>query len=400
MFTGLVLFQIAFLWLWTRQYKPILQLLRNHNILFTKVFQSLANSGNVNIGPELRAALLEYTTNTSYEDADIDYDALDQLEKNYNIQIDRRVINSGMIALVMRTTDGRIIKLKRRGIEARLTADCQSLKALYNFAAWLAPRNIYVRLLKPCMNNIDDIVAQTDFATEIRNLRQAKEDFAPLDFIQIPTVYNYPDANPAAIIMEHIDGSHTLPDDTPEAVRIQYMEQFCTFISFGFMYNAIQHTDLHSGNILFTPTGLGIIDYGMAIQLADDVHDVILTIASTIKGDKQLHEIDFIDTFKNIFLPPLPEHIENRAAIEDICISIAQPLIDAIDMDELNLMDNIEQMSIQLGHPISFHPQCYKIILLFSMMGEKRVIMGPYCCPKTLRAAEVRGLKRALRIIF
>jgi tRNA A-37 threonylcarbamoyl transferase component Bud32 len=400
MFTGLVLFQIAFLWLWTRQYKPILQLLRNHNILFTKVFQSLANSGNVNIGPELRAALLEYTTNTSYEDADIDYDALDQLEKNYNIQIDRRVINSGMIALVMRTTDGRIIKLKRRGIEARLTADCQSLKALYNFAAWLAPRNIYVRLLKPCMNNIDDIVAQTDFATEIRNLRQAKEDFAPLDFIQIPTVYNYPDANPAAIIMEHINGSHTLPDDTPEAARIQYMEQFCTFISFGFMYNAIQHTDLHSGNILFTPTGLGIIDYGMAIQLADDLHEAILTIVSTIKGDKQLHEIDFIDTFKNIFLPPLPEHIENRAAIEDICISIAQPLLDAIDMDELNLMDNIEQLSAQLGHPISFHPQCYKIILLFSMMGEKRVIMGPYCCPKTLRAAEVRGLKRALRIIF
>ena len=78
LFTGLVLLiQVTAVWLWTRRYEPILQLLRNHNVLFTKVFQSLANSGNVNISPELRADLLKFTTNTTYENSDIDYETLD-----------------------------------------------------------------------------------------------------------------------------------------------------------------------------------------------------------------------------------------------------------------------------------------------------------------------------------
>jgi tRNA A-37 threonylcarbamoyl transferase component Bud32 len=432
LFTGLVLLiQVTAVWLWTRRYEPILQLLRNHNVLFTKVFQSLANSGNVNISPELRADLLKFTTNTTYENSDIDYETLDKIEQEYDLQIDRQVVNSGMIALVFKAkrvgrvftstsedsigtswttsitetteeTEEVVVKLKRLGIDARLKADCQSLKTLYGYAAWLAPRNIFIRLLKPFINNINDIISQCDFATEIRNLRQAKEDFAPLDFIRIPTVYTKPVGDPKAIVMEYINGTHTLPADTPLEKRIEYMEQFVAFMCFTYMYNAIQHTDLHSGNILFLPNGFGIIDYGMAIQLSDELHEIVLTLISTIKGDQQPHEIDYIDTFKHTFIPPLcKDDMDDVAAVEEICMSIGIPLFDAIDLDELNLMDNVEQLSAHIKKPIIFHPECYKIILSISMMGEKYAIMGPdYTDDKEFREIERRGLARAMSIIF
>ena len=52
---------IGFLYLWYGKtavfYKKTLQLLRNENILFTKIFQSLANSNNFHASPELKHQL-------------------------------------------------------------------------------------------------------------------------------------------------------------------------------------------------------------------------------------------------------------------------------------------------------------------------------------------------------
>jgi len=424
-FTGLVLAaRVSVAWLWSG-HGAVLQLLRNHNILFTKVFQSLANSNNVNISPELRKELLQFTTNTSYQESDIDYEELDRIEQEYGLQIDRHVVNSGMIALVFRATvvprvteetpllsddtdstlsesKERIIKLKRRGITTRLAADCESLRALYDQVAWFAPRNIFIRVLKPFMKNIGDIISQCDFAAEIRNLRQAKEDFAPLDFIKIPTAYNTPSPDPKAIIMEYIDGTHALPPDTPLETRLNYLEQFTTFVSYAYLYNAIQHTDLHSGNVLFRPGGIGIIDYGMAIQVADDMHEVLINMCEITMGKKHLHEVDVIDTFKNLISPPMvPSEITNRAAVEEICYTLAEPLINMIDIDELLIMDLIDNLSAELGHTVTLHRDCYKIILSIAMMGQKVTIMGKdYNDSVTLRELERRAQKRAFALIM
>lgn len=460
-FTGLVLAaRVSVAWLWSG-HGAVLQLLRNHNILFTKVFQSLANSNNVNISPELRKELLQFTTNTSYQESDIDYEELDRIEQEYGLQIDRHVVNSGMIALVFRATvvanvikeptgsddfrgtvvsrateeptgsddfratvvpraseatpllsdeteptlsesKERIIKLKRRCITTRLAADCESLRALYDQVAWFAPRNIFIRVLKPFMKNIGDIISQCDFAAEIRNLRQAKEDFAPLDFIKIPTAYNTPCPDPKAIIMEYIDGTHALPPDTPLETRLNYLEQFTTFVSYAYLYNAIQHTDLHSGNVLFRPGGIGIIDYGMAIQVADDMHEVLINMCEITMGKKHLHEVDVIDTFKNLISPPMvPSEITNRAAVEEICYTLAEPLINMIDIDELLIMDLIDNLSAELGHTVTLHRDCYKIILSIAMMGQKVTIMGKdYNDSVTLRELERRAQKRAFALIM
>jgi predicted unusual protein kinase regulating ubiquinone biosynthesis (AarF/ABC1/UbiB family) len=321
--------------------------------------------------------------------------------------VDRRVINSGMIALVFKGVDASgqpiVVKLKRRNILQHLQEGCTVVSTVYSYAAYWVPKNLYVRILRPFILNIHEIIDQCDFSTEIANLKQAKEDFEPLSFIQIPAVYNRPILTPPEyILMEHIDGTHVLPPNTTEQERINYLEKFATFVSYGFLFNAIQHTDLHSGNVLFTKTGLGIIDYGMAIQLNDDTHDMLLSTAAIIRDRPPLHTIDFIDTFKELFVPRLvKEELVDPAAVEDMCISIAHPLIENIDFDELNVTDSLAKLSTLLGREVTLHRDIYKIILGFSMMAGKNMIFGPnYADTEQIHDIERRGLRNAYALII
>ena len=403
--------QIYTLYLWfgrtSEFYAKTLQLLRNDNILFTKIFQSLANSNTVQVDPDLRAQLQKYTANTSYTENEINYELLNQIETKHHVQIDRRVINSGMIALVFKGTDASgspvIVKLRRRDIVKQLEKGCASVLAAYKWATYFYPKNIYVRILRPFIINISDIIDQCSFAKEITNLRKAKEDFVELDFIQIPTVFNTDPADTEYILMNFIDGTHILPATTPEDVRIDYMEKFGTFTTYAFLCNAVQHTDLHSGNIIFTPNGIGIIDYGMAVQPSEEVHDITLTIAGLMRERRPLHEVDFIETFKNVFDPPLVKAeipADSLREAEDICIAIAQPLLEAMDLDELNITDNLSKLSGVLKKEIILHKMIYKIILGMSMMGAKAIIMGhDYPTDKMLKI-EKRALHRAYALIM
>ena len=385
-------------------YEKALELIRNQNILFIKVFQSLANSNSLELSPEFQSQLQIYTSNTSYTDADINYECLDHIETKYDINIDRHVLNSGMIALVFKGIDRDwkpvIIKLKRLHIQERLRECCDSVSALYRWMLYLFPTSMCVRILKTFIVNIGDIIDQCDFAQEIENTKRAKEDYEPLDFIQVPTIYNEEDNtdSPEYILMEYIEGSHTIP---PGADRDQYMEKFNIFTSYVFLFNAIQHTDLHNGNFLFTERGFGIIDFGMAIQMSDAMHDVVLSIAAIIRDNPTLHEIDFIDTFKDLFSPPLDRYsMKDPAKVEDICIEIARPLFDSIDADELNIMNSVTRLSKHIGKEVVFNTDVYKMLLGVSMMSAKIVIMGPEYSHEKFIRNQRRALRKAYELIM
>lgn len=403
--------QIAALYLWYGKsipfYNRLLQLLRNDNILFTKIFQSLANSNGYHLNPDLRSQLQHYTANTSYTESEINYELLDEIEHTYNVQIDRRVINSGMIALVFKGVaangDPVIVKLKRNNIAEQLKRGCDSVLFLYRCVSRFAPRNIYVRILKPFIINIGDIAEQCDFDKEIANLHQAKIDFEPLPFIHIPTVHNTASESSDFILMDYIDGTHVLPPSTTEEERAAYMEKFTIFTSYAFLFNAIHHTDLHSGNIIFTGDGIGIVDYGMATQPSDEIHEIALSICEIIRDRPPFHEIDFIATFKGIFDPPLNKDemtTDIIREVEDICISIAQPFLENMDVDELRITDNLMRLSACLKKEIVLNKSIYKIILGFSMMGTKVSIVGRDYPPKKLREIETRGLRAAYALIM
>ena len=256
--------RLSWLYLWHRSdrtafYDNALQLLRQNNILFTKVFQSLTNSSHLDLDTELRTRLRSYTTNVSYREDEINHECIDQIETTHNVRIERRVVNSGMIALVFRgervdTGEPVILKLKRRDIDLHPRNGCEAMQIAYRIAAYMYPQNIFIRVLRAFIENLDDILEQCDFSNEITNTREAKEDFADLAFVKIPTVYNDPEEGVEYILMEYIVGSHTMPANKTQAERLQYLHQLCVFNSFGLISNSMQHTDLHSGNILFTDT--------------------------------------------------------------------------------------------------------------------------------------------------
>jgi hypothetical protein len=133
------------------------------------------------------------------------------------------------------------------------------------------------------------------------------------------------------------------------------------------------------------------------------VHDITLAIAMIMKDRPQLHEVDFICTFKDVFDPPLIKEdipVDVLREAEDICIAITQPLIEAMDLDELNITDNLSRLSVCLKREIILNRTIYKIILGFSMMGAKNIIMGDNYPNEKLIKIEKRALRRAFALIM
>ena len=338
------------------------------------------------MSPELRGELRCYNANASYTEDEIDYETIDAVETEYGVHVDRRVVNSGMIALIFHCTkpgeedqeNNAVLKLKRRRITEHLHEGCASVAFLYGLAAYWFPRNIYIRVLRPFMTNLDDIIEQCNFDHEIRNTREAKEDYAELEFIKIPTVYNRADATENAfILMERIRGTHTLPAETPEEDRIRYFQQLSLFTAYSIISNAMQHTDLHAGNILFMPTGLGIIDFGMALRLSNESHDILLTIADIVRGEESIDTIDPCETFRHLFDPVLRvQDITDIPRFRAICRQIVNPLTEHAEVNELNLADQLEELSASLNQEIALNQDFYKLVLSVTMTHGEVLILG------------------------
>lgn len=385
-------------------YHDTLRILRSHNLLFTKIFQSLANSTALQLPPDLRRELTTFTANCPYTLDEIDYECMGSVASQHDIQFDPRPKQAGMIALIfhgVQRGSGRhvILKLKRKNIEGRLREACQSIRSLYDLLSHWFPDHILIRILHPFMENLEDILDQCDFAREIRNLRQAREDFADLECVRIPEVLggqgnSEDDCGPQHILMTCLHGTHTLGSTATKEDRLRYFEYFCRFMCYGFIFNCLQHTDLHAGNILFMEDGIGILDFGMAFQPSETVHDMMLSVMMILFDERPFYEIDFIETFKELVVPPLvPAEIRDVAAVENLCITIATPLLSSIEMDELNVLDTVQRMSALIGRPLVLHRDLYKLLLGMAMMGNNKTILGPeFSDPRAVLAIEKKVL--------
>lgn len=387
-------------------FRKTLHCLRQENILFTKIFQSLANNTNLELSNEYRAELRPYTTNASYTEDEIDYEIIDQVEEIYGVRIDRHVANSGMIALIFNGTDSSgnpvILKLKRADIYNRLREGCENVSVFYRWAAYWWPRHFIVQALRPFFLNLNDILEQCDFAREIQNMTEAHEDYAELGFVKIPVARNRP-TDVEYILMDRIDGTHVMPPETSEEDRLATLFKFCLFVGFGYISNAVQHIDLHAGNVLFMPNGdLGIIDFGLAFRFTDDEHETLLSLGEIIRGNQELDDVDIIDTFKNIFDPPFRlEDVDDPVAFASVCRDIIRPILHHMNTTELALLDNIESISSLMNREVTMVPHFYKILLGMACMGQLHSIMGRnYENHKMLRDIEMRAINAAFVKVF
>ena len=299
--------------------------LAKENVLFVKIFQYLS-SFKQDFSQEVLEVLRSYTNHSSFSEHELNPERLAYVAAKYGViswANDGRPVNSASVALVYRANTvqyGRVaVKMKKRNVEPFIRTSCaqielvfQCLKALYALPSppttstllRTANGRSVLDLMQPFVDNLDNLVRQCDFGTEIRNLRRAHADSATLrSLVHIPECFNAHDdegADTEFIVMEFVDGLthvemetllstpgdawhshrffvHLPPQTTAFQVKYAYARSILIYCFYSAMFSSNVHVDMHPGNLLFTDR-LCILDFGMCEWLDDERRRPIVDI--------------------------------------------------------------------------------------------------------------------------
>ena len=222
------------------------------NTLYTKILQAVA----VNY---ISNDFYFHFNNIPYTDSEIP--AIEHITPT-------KVIGSGMISIVFEGVDkdGKlyVIKTKRIGIDDKIVKGLQQIKNIIYWIKYIPYINIF---------SIDYIfeqfestmVLQLSFEQEIKNHKKFKEINAYTDTIVIPDLYEEY-CTSTQIVMSKIEGTHY--SVIPPEISNKYAKYIIEMTAKNLLIDGFIHSDLHAGNIIFTPDGkIGIIDFGLIMQL-------------------------------------------------------------------------------------------------------------------------------------
>ncbi len=216
------------------------------NIIYTKFFQCVASKYNY--------------------DYDIHHIPYTQDEVNvpyFDGCNDFTIIGSGLISIVFQSVkDGNkiIIKTKRRNINDRIHS---SLNYLRRFIFFIDKIYSIPTIKRSYFEITNMFYTQLDFLNEIENHKKFKS-LIQYKSIRIPDLIES-ECNSDRIVMTKLDGIpiSTLNEEEKKVCSglLSRMIIDC-ILTHGFI-----HGDLHTGNILFQSDSIGIIDFGLMIQL-------------------------------------------------------------------------------------------------------------------------------------
>ena len=300
----------------------VLLKLTQTNVLFIKLFQSL--SANKSVSPHMLALFRKNTNSSEYYQSDIDHKLIVRIREKYDIIIENLVpINSGMIAIVFKghTKEGKelVIKIKRKDIAARLERGYRQFVFWYRVAKVITyplQANDFLESIASFIESKDYIMTQCDFNNEIEVMRTTKEEvgdfsenntISDLDKIIIPDVYNL-EGDDDFIIMDYLSGSTCfVVDENQKQQFVRLLLKFALCSNYLFRY---MHTDLHPGNLIcMNDNGtlkLGIIDFGMSLNIGDSNIKLALSRVSDILLNSNDKHKDFIFYVKDL-LNPAPD---------------------------------------------------------------------------------------------
>ena len=137
----------------------------------------------------------------------------------------------------------------------------------------------------------------------IRTSTDEMKKYSVCDNIIIPKVYNTTDddghhddvKNTDFIILEYLEGKFPTEITEPKELT-QYLKLLVTFITIQIWFFSYYHTDLHNGNIICIKDNdgnskLGIIDFGMNINLTKDIKKSLLIFSETIYTNKDINNV-------------------------------------------------------------------------------------------------------------
>jgi len=336
--TSWICFTEVLLYFLTRNYdlfiKRFTKRLASINILYVKVFQSLALNNNI-INEEMNNELLTFADNAPFTKDDVDYDTLLSLCMDYDIVFKNgfdNPINSGMISLVYLARQNNvndndkliIIKIKRKNIDKKLEEGIDNLVFFINLFNFIPFFKKY-KLSENIQNNIDIIKHQTNFAKEISNIKRMHHNCKNLDYIKIPYLYDNINNNSTNIIaMEYIHGKKFNEIDKED--YIDFAKQVIKFGIVTSLIHGFSHGDFHVGNILFIKEDsknekpkykLGIIDFGIMTEIIEPFKSNLLQCVLSIFNEKA---IVFLNQFLNsgIFEPRIIKDVLPESVYQNL----------------------------------------------------------------------------------
>lgn len=268
--------------------KEFAMFLTKRNILYSKVFQTLATSISALNVDEIKF-LSKYNDNAPYSDEEV-Y-PIEEIIDNMNVHskslnfsdvtLNSLIpINSGIIALIYSGRLGDkdiVLKVKRRNIEEKLKEGIQMFEHLVRYCKYLPYLN-KLNIDVIFQENKADLLRQLDFKNEVGVMTIFKQKYRNTSYVWIPTVYpEYTLLFPEIIIMEKVSG-HRLQDTsfrTNEQLKSKFGYLLAKYSLRSMLYDRIYHADLHAGNIFFNddhPDNLKIciIDFGITGELTKE----------------------------------------------------------------------------------------------------------------------------------
>jgi ubiquinone biosynthesis protein len=323
------------------------------NIFYVKVFQSLSTNAHLLSHHQLEY-LSRYTDNVPFGPEDIDMEFLDHIGKINQLVPDNQLIvtnnqlpiKSGLIALVyMGELNGEkvVIKVTRRDIRKRLKSALERIDFMMRIAGSF-PSISELNIGDIISENKEIMMAQTDFANEVRNIQRMRKNCRNTDYLVIPEVYpEYTEEYGGMIVMEYIDGVRL------EEVLDEDKDDYCLLLAkFGLksmLFNRFYHGDLHPGNILFLKDTrgmkkIGILDYGVMAELTRGEQDHFYRFFTYLISEDTYREA--IIVIRDAFIEPK----ETLALMEDTDREALTEALYAISVNVLKNQNNFQPTDI------------------------------------------------------
>lgn len=282
----------------------------HHSYIFIKIIQwGIQNVYDLNFDEELSHYFNSFSNNVPYTPFEVEqsilsiHNAVDYAFTTWNdkLEIDNNSIpiksnfidlkmeniyipiNSGSVALIYKgrlNSKPVIIKVLRCNIKKIIEEDICFFEYFFDnvLVKMIVNRYIKINFKKLITNNRNILLKQCDFDYEANNALLFKDKLKNKKNIIVPQVYkHFTDAFHDIIIMDYLDGS--VAKNVPLYQLQNHFETIRTLcFEFLFKYN-ILHGDFHLGNIIIIDeTRIGIIDFGIAYILNNEISSKIFDI--------------------------------------------------------------------------------------------------------------------------
>lgn len=327
--------------------KNITNRLENINIVYLKIFQSIALDKNLLMDDE-KDYLLKYTDNVPFTAADLDYDVLEMLEKDFNIVLqENEPLNSGIVSIVYKgiygnSTNKIVIKVLKKNIHTRIIDAFNDIESIIGFAN-IIPYIKNMNFDKILRDNKELLLNQTDFNQEAKNINIFREKNKNLPEYRIPEVYlDITQKYPNVLVMENIKGL-TFKDiefKDPD-IRDEFGKILMKFGYISILYNSAIHCDMHPGNIFFYINSddennsglpkyqLGIIDFGICSFPDKNNQNAYYIFFNDINYNKDFRKID---TVLSVLIEEKDRYdnfdIEEKNSLKNECIECVKKYLD------------------------------------------------------------------------